>query len=325
MIPEPGDSDRTVVIYEEGASLDRELSSVIEGTLRRASQAYRVLVAPNEPTLQEYLATTTPLLLIVDIARTSPLDFERLVSSLRSGSATRCLPVLVTVEKEALAGFQEVLGLPLVDFITRPFEAGELWSRIRVCQRQAAAYAELVRENERLSRQSVTDGLTGLYNTTYLVAQCNQEIARAKRYDLPVSCLLVDIDGFKSVNDTYGHPVGNEVLRGLARLIAREVRGSDTVGRYGGEEFLLLLPQTDGRGAAILAERLRRVVEEAVFAVGPNRVKITVSIGVATFPGPGIMGQETLFLAVDRAVYAAKKEGRNRVAYSDSALSEVPG
>ncbi len=317
-----GEKDKTVVIFEPGRRDGVELSSAVEATLRHASEAYRVVVAGTEEALSELLASTEPVLLIVDADRCGAEDFERLVVSVRNSRATRWLPVLAMVTRPKMPVLQETLRLPPVDFILKPFEPDELWGRIRVNLHQAALVADLRRQNEELARRSVTDSLTGLYNVGHIVERCDQELARAKRHGQVVSCLLMDVDRFKAVNDTYGHPVGNEVLRGLAALISESVRRSDLVGRYGGEEFLLVLPQTDREGAVALAERLRRTVEETTFRVGPHEIRLTVSIGVATFPGPGIVGRETLFMAVDRASYRAKALGRNRVAWLEDEVGE---
>ncbi len=314
-----GDGDKTVILFEDGLRGDQGLSSAVEATLRHAAQAQRVVVVTSEADLVATLAASRPVLLIADADRLDALRLEQFVGSLRAGESTRWLPVLVMVSPPNLPLLGEALGLALVDFILKPFDPDELWGRVRVSLRQAGALAQLQRQVEELARRSTTDSLTGLANTAYVVDRCEQEIGRAKRYGQPVSCLLVDIDSFKAVNDNHGHPVGNEVLRGLAQLLRSSVRGADIVGRYGGEEFLLVLPQTDRAGAYALAERLRLAVEAAVFGVGPLGVRITVSIGVATFPDEGVIGRETLFLAVDRAVYQAKSLGRNRVAVFDGA------
>jgi len=309
-----GEKDKAVIVFEEGLRGERELSSAVETTLRRASQAYRVLVAADESSLNEQLISCEPVLLIIDADHLDGFGIEKLVASLRAGRATRWVPVLAMVTPRHLPSLQESLRQPPIDFILKPFDHDELWGRIRVSLHCSAALKQLQRRNEELARRSITDGLTGLFNAKHIVDRCDQEIARAKRYGHPVSCLLIDIDRFKTVNDTFGHPVGNEVLRALARLLQDNVRRSDAVGRFGGEEFLLVLPETALDGAMALAERLRRAVEAATFTIGEHTVKITASIGAATYPSESILGRETLFRAVDRAAYRAKEGGRNRVA-----------
>ncbi|RJQ06366.1 MAG: diguanylate cyclase [Bacillota bacterium] len=310
-----GDSARVVIVFEDGLRGPPELSSAVEATLRHAAEAERVTVAVTEGEVADALVSSNTVLVVVDADRTDALSFDRFVASLRASSPSRWLPVLAMASSRHLPVLHEAFRLPLVDFILKPFDPDELWSRIRVCLMRASLVRELEQRNEDLARRSMTDSLTGLLNTACVVERCDDEIGRAKRYGHQVSCLLVDVDCFKRVNDDYGHPAGNEVLVALARLLRTSVRGSDAVGRYGGEEFLLVLPETDRHGGAILAERLRRAIGESVFRIGPHEVRVTVSIGGATFPGDGIIGRETLLRAVDQAVYQAKAEGRNRVAW----------
>lgn len=167
-------------------------------------------------------------------------------------------------------------------------------------------------------QESITDPLTGIYNRRYLERRLADEIARANRYGMPLSVLLIDIDHFKRVNDIYGHQVGDVVLEGMAQLIATTLRTTDIVTRYGGEEIMVIAPSTPVKTAANLAERLRKVVENASFEVPVelNRdisaLGVTVSIGVACY-GQEAKDMNELIQKADKAMYRAKKEGRNRV------------
>src|SRR5690554_5587530 len=147
-----------------------------------------------------------------------------------------------------------------------------------------AAFAlENAANRARLVQSGLTDALTGWSNRRYLEARLHEEISRCRREDSPLACLMIDVDHFKAVNDRHGHLVGDEVLRGVARRIGTEVRGSDVAARYGGEEFVILLPGTEAAAGAVLAERIRAVVESRPFGAGGDRdpVPVTVSIGVA--------------------------------------------
>src|SRR5450756_1929387 len=144
-----------------------------------------------------------------------------------------------------------------------------------------------------------------------------QEYNRADRYNTMFSMIMLDIDLFKNVNDTYGHLCGDEILVGLANLIKSCLRSMDTVARYGGEEFAVLLPETDGSQAIYTAERIRRAVEDYVFNVSDRELRITVSQGVATFPGQGIKGRFDIIAKADEALYEAKEAGRNRVVFKE--------
>ncbi len=163
--------------------------------------------------------------------------------------------------------------------------------------------ADLIRELKFLAE---TDNLTGFYNRRKIEELLRKEIERFRRYKNPLSVLFIDLDNFKKLNDTYGHQKGDEILRGVARLIERELRKTDFVGRFGGEEFLVVLPETDAEGALKVAERIRRSVEKADFGVEG----VTVSIGVTELKEGDTL--ETLFNRVDRAMYLAKERGKNR-------------
>ena len=175
-----------------------------------------------------------------------------------------------------------------------------------------------VRRLRVFEQESITDPLTGIYNRRYLERRLTDEIARANRYGMPLSVLLIDIDHFKRVNDIYGHQVGDLVLEGMAQLIVATLRTTDIVARYGGEEIMVIAPSTPLKTAADLAERLRKVVENASFEVPVelNRdisaLGVTVSIGVACF-GQFARNMNDLIQNADKAMYRAKKEGRNRV------------
>jgi two-component system cell cycle response regulator len=183
---------------------------------------------------------------------------------------------------------------------------------------QVTNQAHIVMENsrliERLRDLSIRDGLTELYNHRFAMEMLANEFPRTDRYTSALSVLLMDIDRFKRVNDQYGHQTGDVILREVARSVAASLRAVDAVGRYGGEEFIVILPQTGYEPARRTAERLRRAVEEQEFAAADGTIRVTVSIGVATYPAAGVHTVSDLVLAADKALYRAKEAGRNRVA-----------
>jgi two-component system cell cycle response regulator len=176
-------------------------------------------------------------------------------------------------------------------------------------------YSDRLRQNVQISLEmAITDQLTGLHNRRYMSSHLDTLIESAKKSEKPIAFLIMDIDHFKSVNDTYGHDVGDEVLREFANRISTNIRGIDLACRYGGEEFVVVMPDTDIQLALSVAERLRGSIEKATFPISrpPQQLAITVSIGMAGSEGPTDTAQALLHRA-DRALYRAKREGRNRV------------
>jgi len=175
---------------------------------------------------------------------------------------------------------------------------------------------------ERLKLAGLTDGLTGVHNRRYFESRCLEEVQAARRSKLPLVCLLLDVDHFKRINDSHGHPAGDAVLRYVARLIRAQLRGSDVVARYGGEEFILLLPATPLPPALEIAERIRRVIAAQSMPVPvAEPLRITVSIGASLLPAAGegdaAVSAAALVQRADQALYAAKQGGRNKVLAAD--------
>ena len=169
-------------------------------------------------------------------------------------------------------------------------------------------------DNRRLEVLAHTDPLTAVLNRRALTERLLGELERAKRYDSAVSLLLIDVDHFKRVNDSYGHLVGDDVLTDIGALLQRAVRSVDVVARYGGEEFVIVLPETGTGGATTFAERIREVIEQHPFLYGSGgELRLTVSVGVAVFPAPGLETVEDFLARADQALYRAKAEGRNLV------------
>jgi len=168
-----------------------------------------------------------------------------------------------------------------------------------------------------LERLTVTDALTGLSNRRHLDAELARELLSHDRHKRPLAVLMLDVDRFKVLNDTYGHPAGDAVLRQLAKILEECTRRGDTLARFGGEEFVVILPETPAAGAVHLAENIRASVEERGFTIeGGQEVKATISIGLARFPDHGKTA-ESLISAADAALYRSKQAGRNRVTTAD--------
>ncbi len=168
--------------------------------------------------------------------------------------------------------------------------------------------------NENLERLAITDGLTGLHNHRFFRERLDHEVERALRYKLPLSCLILDIDDFKQINDTYGHLAGDRVLKEIAERITHCIRKTDTCARYGGEEFVVIMPQTGVEGAVTQADRIRAMIAEAPFPALPQEQRVTVSLGVGMLDPNEMLTGEDLLRAADQALYRAKRNGKNRVA-----------
>jgi diguanylate cyclase (GGDEF)-like protein len=182
----------------------------------------------------------------------------------------------------------------------------------------AANQAKVVMENSRLFERvrslSIRDSLTGLFNHRHSMEQVAQEFGRVGRYEGGVSVLMVDIDHFKKVNDEHGHQAGDFVLREVSRILKDTLRVVDSLGRYGGEEFVAILPHTNREDARQTAERLREAIAEHPFRVGPRELRITISVGIATYPSATVDTSGALIREADKALYRAKQAGRNQVA-----------
>jgi two-component system, cell cycle response regulator len=209
------------------------------------------------------------------------------------------------------------------DYVTKPFEARELQVRLRAGRRILDLQADLVKAREALRDQATHDPLTGLWNRYALLEALEREHSRAAREGTPLAVIMLDLDYFKRVNDTYGHLAGDAVLREAAGRMQAVVRSYDLVGRFGGEEFLIVLPGTSGANAAQLAERLRAALAQDPVRQELLRIPVTASFGVGAIGmAPGGDAQ-TLIRLADEALYRAKEKGRNRVEWLSEAKEET--
>lgn len=207
----------------------------------------------------------------------------------------------------------KVIGFINVDSATPHFFQAEHAERLMAFANQAAIAIQNARLYSEAQRLAITDPLTGLYNRGHLIKMARTELERARRYNEPLGIIILDIDNFKDVNDTFGHPVGDEVLRALARIFQMSMRSYDAVGRYGGDEFMIILPETDLDQTMMTAERLRELIAALEVMADDQAVRISASLGVANLreiPNPTL---DRLIQRADQALYRAKQAGRNRV------------
>jgi two-component system cell cycle response regulator len=241
-------------------------------------------------------------------------DGLRLCSQLRSLPEVRNVPILVVVSDGERRKLTQALEMGVNDYLSRPVDRNELVARVRT-QLRKKRYADRLRQNVQLSLEmAITDQLTGLHNRRYMARHLDTLITNAQKSGKPLAFLILDIDHFKSINDGHGHDVGDEVLRQFATRISANVRGIDLACRYGGEEFVVVMPDTDVAFATAVAERLRKHVEAEPFKISSESgyLHVTISIGIAASQKQDDTA-DGLLRRADQALYRAKREGRNRV------------
>jgi diguanylate cyclase (GGDEF)-like protein len=278
---------------------------------------YRVETAEDGGQAVEAARRVLPDLIILDVMM-PVLDGLGACRLLKEDPATRDIPVIFLSALDDTDTKVRGLDLGANDYVSKPFRVEELLARVSVAirlklerDRLRQRAEELRRSAEAASEMSMTDALTGLLNRYGLHRALQRELSEARRYSRPLSCLLIDLDFFKAVNDTYGHAAGDTALRQAARVIADSVRGSDVVCRYGGEEFLVLAPETGLGGALSLAEKIRRAFAARPFGDAERVFPLTLSAGVAQLR-PAESGNDMIARA-DDALYHAKQTGRDRV------------
>ncbi|PDT52604.1 MULTISPECIES: PleD family two-component system response regulator [Sinorhizobium] len=241
-------------------------------------------------------------------------DPLRLCSQLRSLERTRFIPILLVTEQGSEEMVVRALELGVTDYIMRPVDPNELVARSLTQIRRKHCNDRLRASVQQTIELAITDDLTGLHNRRYLDSHLKLLIDRASARGRPLSICITDIDRFKLVNDTYGHDAGDEVLREFANRVRATVRGADLACRFGGEEFVIVMPDTTPEMAAIVAERLRLMVEGRAFGIsqGETILSVTASLGIATLR-PRDDTPEALLKRADTALYQAKNNGRNRV------------
>lgn len=280
----------------------------------RALKPVAEVDAVTEPQAALLKAASSPFELVIVNSNFEDYDPLRLCSQFRSLERTRFLPLLLVAEQGADEMVARALDLGVNDYILRPIDPNELVAR-SLTQIRRKRYNEHLRLNlQHTMELAIVDGLTGLNNRRYLDNHLKILFDRAAVRGRPISICMTDIDRFKLVNDTYGHDVGDEVLREFAARIRSTVRGADLACRYGGEEFVVVMPDTPMELAASVAERLRAIVEDKPFYVRSidRELSITASLGIATSSGAFGAPDEILKQA-DKALYEAKHAGRNRV------------
>ena len=291
---------------------------------RLDSWGFRTDTATSGREALEKVQTSPPELILLDVMMPEMDGFE-VARRIKGNDDLPFIPIIMQTALDATENKVEGLEAGADDYITKPIDFAELRARMtsmlrikRLQEELQERERELIEANERLRHMSQTDGLTGIDNRRHLEERLAEMFEHSKRLAEPFSCVMCDLDRFKSVNDTYGHQAGDAVLKQFASILTDAAREIDRVGRYGGEEFMLLLPGTVLDAGVTFAERVRKQVEAHTFTFDNTSIRRTASFGVSAWPHPRITDCDSLMRAADDALYVAKETGRNRVVRFDS-------
>jgi two-component system cell cycle response regulator len=295
-----------ILIVDDRAAAAKRLSDMLSG-----EHAVEIEGKPGETLF--HVAEGNFDLIIISLALEDN-DALRLCSQVRSLERTRNVPILAISDGEETTRMIRGLEIGVNDYLMRPIDRNELAARVRT-QVRKKRYTERLRDNVQQSiEMAITDPLTGLYNRRYMESHLATLVEQAASRGKPLTALVLDIDYFKSINDTHGHDAGDDVLREFATRVRKSIRGIDLACRLGGEEFVIIMPETDMAVATVVAERLRRRIASEGFAIhqGAGSIEVTISIGIATLDTADDSAASILKRA-DQALYRAKRDGRNRV------------
>lgn len=292
----------TVLVIDDSSDVHRLLRA------RLRHEEINLISADSGSKGLEVARANKPAMILLDLDMPDMDGFE-VLRHLKNDQATLDIPVIVLSGLQSAQDKVMAFDLGAVDYVTKPFNLTEL--RVRV--RSALKMHRLV---QMLAQCAQIDGLTGLWNRAYFDKRWSDEVAAALRHGRPLSLAMIDADHFKAVNDTFGHPAGDAVLQGIAKMLQRECRQEDIACRYGGEEFSLIMPDTSPDAAAKVCERVRMCLAEIVWPRHPER-PVTVSMGLAGSARPIDLDPARWLELADRNLYTAKRTGRNRIVVTD--------
>ncbi|MFA4918937.1 MAG: diguanylate cyclase [Thermodesulfovibrionales bacterium] len=304
-------AESTILLVEDDKIQGKATKDYLEST------GFKVVWAEDGKSAIKAVKTQDIDLIVLDLVLPD-INGNEVCRWLKLNQDTRGLPIIMLTAKSSTNDKVTSLTAGADDHLSKPFNESELGARIYACLRTKALQDELRDKNRQLEEVlskvevlAITDPLTHLYNRRHFENHIENEFASTARYKSPATCLMIDVDYFKRVNDEYGHRTGDIVLKEISDIIKSCLRKVDTVARWGGEEFVVLLPRTKKEDSYVAAERILNTISEYTFT-GVNR-QITVSIGIAGIPDPSIDTAEKLVDASDVAMYEAKSSGRNRI------------
>jgi diguanylate cyclase (GGDEF)-like protein len=303
-----------VLVVEDSRTQSEWLAEVL------AREGYEVQVAADGREAIRRVRTEPPDLVLLDMILPD-LDGLEVLRIIKALPDEQFIPVILLSVKGDLDSRVTGLRIGADDFLAKPFADAEIQARAAAMLRIKSLQDQLRCAKLELEKLSVTDGLTGLYNHRHFEDRLREEFRRCQRYSDPVSLLMLDLDHFKDVNDRYGHPFGDRVLRETAELLRSSVREPDICARYGGEEFAIILPKTHLQGALAVAERVFKSLRQKTYPLEeaspdpdhPSVTRITASAGLAFYPSKDVTTSESLVKFADEALYRAKREGRDTI------------
>ncbi len=285
--------------------------------------AYRLIHAKDGAEAWDVLQQNADIELVITDINMPRMTGHQLLVKIRKAEDPRYknLPVIVMTTTDDNVDRNLAFLNGANDFLTKPIDDIELQARVNVHYKLAHTIRQLESSKRQLAEQATTDPLTRLKNRRAFFENGTQQISMARRYGTDLSIIVADVDYFKKVNDTYGHKAGDDALVAVARILTEMTRTEDTVARIGGEEFAVLLPDTNRLGAAVLAERIRSAIERERLILSERVVPITLSIGVASFATELVDSVDQLLSITDQRLYLAKKNGRNRICVTNEGKS----
>jgi len=319
---ENGPQQRILVVDDHPDNVE-----IIEARL--VSRGFTVETASNGQEALDCVYENPPHLILLDVMM--PLiDGYEVSRRIKNDPNLPFIPIILVTARDSTQDKVDGLDAGAEDYLTKPINFPELEARVRSMLRIKRLQDELDQKNReledvnrKLKKLSITDGLTELFNHRHVHELLHEEFERSRRSGDPIAVAMLDLDRFKQVNDTYGHPTGDVILYETARILRETAREIDMIGRYGGEEFIAILPGASEQAAASFAERVRERVEGHVFRDDATEVRMTMSAGVASHPEFSVDNPDLLLKRADEALYAAKEGGRNRVIRASESSSRA--
>ncbi len=288
-----------ILIVDDNKNNLRLLQNILE------DEDFEVFATSNSLEVVGMTVEVKPSAILLDVMMPG-LDGFEVFSLLKKEPTAKDIPVIMITARTDAQDLKTAFDLGVFDYIKKPIDEVEVIARVKSSLR-------FKEQQDKLKKMAFTDGLTGLFNHALLIELFEKEYRKLKCNKSNIAFMMLDIDYFKKVNDTYGHPAGDMILKQIAEILINHTRFSDIVGRYGGEEFGIFLPETNEQEACLISEKIRQTVESNYFDIGSEKIKITLSIGICSSEYVETVKYKEVIKKADEALYQAKMNGRNRV------------